>query len=262
MHAPTTYSEVNQVIGQLLSEMQRVLGSKLVGLYLYGSLVSGDFDAEISDIDLLAVISTGLENAEADKVSRMHQDFARSHGRWDDRIEVAYLSLAALQTFRTRSSMIGIISPGEPFHLKEAGAAWLVNWYLVREYGRVIIGPPAEAIIGPVSREEFLSNIYMNAMAWRSRIMDLESRRGAQVYAIMTMCRSCYTLQTGEHASKKQAALWAQEEWPQWKPFVEQALVWRESPEAEEGAALLQTREFVEFAVDQCRLLFDGEGNL
>ncbi|MBW7461426.1 hypothetical protein K0U00_45960, partial [Paenibacillus sepulcri] len=139
MHAPTTYSEVNQVIGQLLSEMQRVLGSKLVGLYLYGSLVSGDFDAEISDIDLLAVISTGLENAEADKVSRMHQDFARSHGRWDDRIEVAYLSLAALQTFRTRSSMIGIISPGEPFHLKEAGAAWLVNWYLVREYGRVII---------------------------------------------------------------------------------------------------------------------------
>jgi predicted nucleotidyltransferase len=51
---PTPYADVNQLLEQLLSSLQTILGKKLVGLYLYGSLVTGDFDHECSDIDLLA----------------------------------------------------------------------------------------------------------------------------------------------------------------------------------------------------------------
>ena len=55
----TAYPEVNSLLEEISSEMQSVLGGQLTGLYLYGSLVWGDFDLEISDIDLLAVTVAG-----------------------------------------------------------------------------------------------------------------------------------------------------------------------------------------------------------
>ena len=54
MH-PTSYLDMNALLDNLLFQMQQVLGANLVGLYLYGSLVTGDFNPECSDIDLLAV---------------------------------------------------------------------------------------------------------------------------------------------------------------------------------------------------------------
>ena len=40
---PTPYPEVNTVLLDLLSQLQAILGDRFVGLYLYGSLASGDF---------------------------------------------------------------------------------------------------------------------------------------------------------------------------------------------------------------------------
>jgi predicted nucleotidyltransferase len=51
----TSYTDINALLDSLLMHMQNILRQKLVGLYLYGSLVSGDFDYESSDIDVLAV---------------------------------------------------------------------------------------------------------------------------------------------------------------------------------------------------------------
>jgi hypothetical protein len=53
---PTPYTDMNALIEQLLSRIQEVLGEKLVGLYLYGSLVTGDFDHGSSDIDIHPLI--------------------------------------------------------------------------------------------------------------------------------------------------------------------------------------------------------------
>src|ERR1700739_2040992 len=94
----TPYIDVNTLLNLLLSGIQKILGSKLVGFYLYGSLVTGDFDLESSDIDLLAAISSDLDETEFDALQQMHHDLAREHQDWDDRIEVAYLSVAALKT--------------------------------------------------------------------------------------------------------------------------------------------------------------------
>ena len=46
----------------LLSSATRVLESQLVGMYLYGSLSSGDFDLETSDIDFLVVTTSTLSD--------------------------------------------------------------------------------------------------------------------------------------------------------------------------------------------------------
>ncbi len=60
----THYPHINELLETLLSQIQAILGEKLVGFYLYGSLVRGDFDYEISDIDLLAATATNVDKNE------------------------------------------------------------------------------------------------------------------------------------------------------------------------------------------------------
>ena len=51
---PTPYPEVNELLHVLLSGVQTILGNHFIGMYLSGSLTSGDFDQD-SDVDVVAV---------------------------------------------------------------------------------------------------------------------------------------------------------------------------------------------------------------
>src|SRR5262245_614060 len=96
---PTAYQDITEMMSTLLSQVQAVLGQKLIGVYLFGSLVWGDFDDDVSDIDLLVATASDIDEEEFSALHRMQQQFVGAHKRWDDRIEIAYLSVVALQTF-------------------------------------------------------------------------------------------------------------------------------------------------------------------
>ena len=249
----TPYADINRLLDSLLSQMRQILPEKLVGLYLYGSLTTGDFDFESSDIDLLAATSSDVGDTEFEVLREMHHDFAHDNKDWDDRIEVAYLSVTALKTFKVQSSKIAIISPGEPFHVKEAGKDWLMNWYVVREMGVALFGPPPETIIDPITQEEFVQAVREHAAAWGEWLSHTQERK-AQAYAILTMCRALYVHKNGEQVSKRQAASWAQEELPEWSRLIQSALVWRGAWREEQvNHALIypETVRFVNFVRDQ-----------
>lgn len=251
---PTPYPLVNDLLDSLLSQMQTILGENLIGLYLYGSLVTGDFDLEISDIDLLAAVARDLTEMEFNALKQMQDSLVLKHPAWDNRIEIAYLSLRGLQTFKTHPSPIAIISPGEPFHIKEAGKDWLVNWYMVREKGKVLFGPPPGAIITPVSKEEFIACVKDHAVSWREWLDDIYYR-GSQAYAILTLCRALYTIKNGEQVSKLKAAAWVEKELPEWAALIQNAVQWRQAQWREENIdhefTLPETRRFVHFMIDQ-----------
>src|SRR3989337_196742 len=210
----TPYADINRLLESLLSRMRHICQEKLVGLYLYGSLTTGDFDPESSDIDLLAATSSDVSDTEFDALRAMHLDFARDNPGWQDRVEVAYLSVAALRTFRSERSPMAVISPGEPFHMTEAGRDWLMNWYVVREHGVALFGAAAETLIAPISRQEFAECVRGYVAEWGSRIRGTPDRK-EQAYAILTMCRALHLHRTGEPASKRRGAPWAPEEVPQ-----------------------------------------------
>jgi hypothetical protein len=209
-------------------DIRAVLGEKLVGLYLYGSLVWGGFEPETSDIDLLAALATEVDTRESDCLKRMHDRFAEQHPAWHDRIEVQYVSLEGMATFKHRASRIAAISPGEPFELKHVGRHWLLNWYSVREKGLALYGPPPTSIIAPISRDEFAESVREHALAWTDWVRE-QHRRKAQAYAILTMCRALYACQLGEQPSKPQAARWTQTQMPEWAGLIEDALAWRKA---------------------------------
>jgi hypothetical protein len=249
---PTPYPHINTLLDSLLSEMRRVLGDKLVGLYLYGSLVTGDFDDGSSDIDLLAATSTDIDDQEFDALHTMHDEFAENYTYWKSRIEVQYISVTALRTYKSQTSKIGSISPGEPFHMKEAGKDYAANWYVVQEKGVTLFGPSPRTLIDPVSREEFIQTVRYYAAQFREWVK-LSKDRPSQAYAILTMCRALYTCIHGEQVSKKRAALWTQQYLPQWADLIGDALKWRAAWREEVVDAevtLPETVRFVHFVVD------------
>ena len=73
LHTP--YTDINRLLESFLSHIQQIFQEKLVGLYLYGSLTTGDFDPDSSDIDLLVVTSSQITAPEFDALRTMHRDF-------------------------------------------------------------------------------------------------------------------------------------------------------------------------------------------
>ena len=71
-----------------------------------------------------------------------------------------------------------------------------------------------------------------------------------QAYAILTMCRALYASRTGEQTTKGQAALWAQEQLPEWATLIGDALRWRRDPDDDGTATFARTRAFVEYVAD------------
>jgi hypothetical protein len=241
-------SDVAAVLDDLQTGIETVLGDDLVGLYLFGSLVSGDFTPATSDIDLLAAARRLMTEGDIDRLRAMHRAIVDRHPAWDDRIEVAYQSLHGLRTWPTERSPMGIISPGEPIHLIEAGADWRINWFFVLDHGVTLVGPPPETIIPPIPREVYVEAARELGLSWRERIHTVTDQRG-ESYAILTTCRALYTHHTGEHVSKQKAAAWVADRHPEWINLIDMALERRVSPEDNGPVDTLpDTVRFIEWA--------------
>jgi predicted nucleotidyltransferase len=224
----TEYPKVDEVIYILLSNMQDILGSKLIGLYLDGSLVLGDFDPKVSDIDLTAILENDLDDQEFELLKKKHEELVNNTPEWDDRIEVCYISKEALNSVRTKIMPIVNISPGEPFHRTETQKEWLMNWYLIREKSITIFGSDPNEVIDPISKDEFIQNVKAHTEAWGDGVKNMKSKY-AQAYAILTICRALYAYKNGDQVSKKQAAEWTIKELPEYKSLIQNALLWRDN---------------------------------
>lgn len=225
----SNYPEVEQITSELLHSIQEVLGHKLVGLYLYGSAVWGDFDSGISDIDLLAALNTDLAEEELDKLRQMHTELVKEQPAWDDRIEVQYFSLEGLKNFKNNDSQMANISPGEPLHFIQAGREWLQNWYFVQSYGIVLFGPNPSEVIPAISQEEFINKVKEDAKMRQQSVQNTIGSKPYQGFYVMTMCRALYTTTFGEQVSKRKASDWIKQKYPEWSKLIDNAFEWRKN---------------------------------
>jgi predicted nucleotidyltransferase len=78
----TKDTEIKALLGRLTDEIRQSSNGSLVGLYVYGSLVTGDFDKDRSDIDLLVVIDSYLDGETFDRLDMMHARIVEDHPAW------------------------------------------------------------------------------------------------------------------------------------------------------------------------------------
>lgn len=223
----SNYKEAHSIVEKLMSDHKDIFGERMLGFYLYGSLVWGDFDIDTSDIDTLCVIATEVTPEELEKLRTMHEEIVCEKPQWGNRIEVHYAPIEGLKNFRTAPFKMGNISPGEPLHVIDSGADWIDEWYCVQEYAITLYGIDKKEVIPHIEKQEFIQTICKYAKGFRERIRTCKESCYSQAYAILTLCRALYTAKTGEQISKPAAARWAMDFLPEYRELINSALVWR-----------------------------------
>lgn len=241
------------IFDELVRGISQVLGSRLLGLYVYGSAVLGDFDPDVSDIDLLAV-TDGLVCADADSaLAALHDSLRRRHPAWEDRIEVGYFPWDVLQHFKVRQGEVVRISPGEPLHRTVSLPHWVTDLYSVQEHGVELVGAPKDRFIPTISVQEFKATVRRMLPDWLDWSQGVEPE-SYQAYVRLTMARSMYAVATGHQTSKVRAAHWMAEQCPEWRIEVSEALRWREEDsQALNADAQLRTDAMVRFTYEATR---------
>ncbi|WP_040382225.1 aminoglycoside adenylyltransferase domain-containing protein [Deinococcus apachensis] len=217
-------AEVGRLLSRLTKDVGQHLGDNLIGLYLHGSLVTGDFDPGRSDLDLLALLQTDLHEREVEGLREMHARLAGDFPAWQDRVEVEYVSEAALRDFRTRPHLMARISPGEALHLTEANRHYLLNWSTARR-GVALLGPPPDQVLPEVTRTEFVEAVRQHAGSWGEWVTEMR-HPGGQAYTVLTLCRALYSTRHGEQVSKRRAAGEVRPLLPGWAPLIDWAAGW------------------------------------
>ena len=206
---------------ELAAGLGSALGADLVALYLYGSSVTGGFDVGVSDVDLLAVTARDISDTDLATLSAFHRAFVELHPEWDDRLEIVYVGRETLAQFRS-GGLLGVISPGEPFHVRDAVEQWLQNFYLVRETGATLFGPCPGDLLPNVSWAEFIAATTSYAGEVRGRSLR-DATPGARAYAVLTLCRALCTIRSARLCSKQEGADWARSRMPEWGSLVDEA---------------------------------------
>lgn len=246
-------AHVKTLLQEFVDGLRDALGDELAGVYLYGSLVFGDFDPETSDLDLLVAVRSDVDETALEGLRRLHAVFARRHPDWDDRIDAAYLSLDGLHSFKQRDSPLVVISPGDPLHRTRTEQGWTMNWHIVREHGLALLGPPARSVIALTSIDDFLAAIRSH-MRETPRYIERSPEGRYAPHAVVTACRALYAHSERRQASKHQAAAWAAERLPDWADLIADALEWRRRSKADPSArapAKARCLEFVRLAARQ-----------
>lgn len=247
---PTPYPEANSLLQVLRGELPCILGHLLVGLYLRGSLASGDFDPRTSDIDFLVVTAEELPDDTFGAVAAMHRRLAANDLPWVARLEGSYIPQRALRRHDPNHSRYPALSVGGRFGLDEHGSDWIIQRYLIREKALALTGPSPASLVDPVLPEDLKLAARATLVEWWApQLQDLSrlSIREYQAYAVLTMCRALYTLHHGDVASKPAAAMWAMENLDApWVPAIRRAL---ECPQDAQVDRLDETLEFIRTAL-------------
>ena len=226
----TPYPEVNTVLNALLLQVQAILKQQFIGLYLYRSLATGDFNLKTSDIDFLVVTSENIPTKIVPKLETMHMQLI-SKFKWAIKLEGAYIPKHAIRYFGYDALPRPNINEGN-FYLATEGNDWIIQRHIIREQGVVLAGPSPKILIDPVEPEAIRGAVLAYFNEWWLPMLNKPDERlhssEYQAYAIVSMCRVLYTLHHCTVASKPISARWVQNKFGEdWAKLIEEGLKWQ-----------------------------------
>lgn len=249
---PTSHADVNHTLLDLHGRVSTILGENMVGFYLYGSLAAGGFEPARSDIDFLVITADHLSKPMIDSLESMHMELARRN-KWAIKLEGAYVPRALIRRHDPAHPPVPTINEAQ-FYMAPLGSDWVFQRKTLRESECVISGPSLRAEIDPVSSEDLKAALLDIIDGWWEPMLAEPSRLqapGYQPFAVLSMCRMLCTFNTGEQASKSEAANWALAVLPaEWSPLIESALAWGYDDEIE---SIDRTIDFMQYAIGLCR---------
>ncbi len=259
---PTPFAEVNALLEDLLASVQAILGTRLLGMYLHGSLALGDFDPERSDIDFLVVTDDVLPDDLFAALQAMHARIAASGLPLATELEGSYIPRDALRRRDPAQARHPRIDrEGRQLTLEPHDSDWVIQRFILRAHGVVLAGQSPDTLIDPVSPHDLRRAVIELVREWWVPMCDDPTRLhypGYQAYAVLTMCRILYTLRFGSVVTKLSAARWVQRnQGKRWAALIERALTWQ--PDAQRDD-LAETQSLIQYTAECCQQYERGMG--
>jgi hypothetical protein len=246
----TPYPDINIFLKLLLSNTLSTLGDQVVGLYLGGSLALGDFNPNRSDIDFVAVTFDELAPERVVALQAMHTRLWAAGTKWARRLDGSYVPQQVFRHWTADHPPCPFVE-GDGFTVTQQGSA-LIQRHIIHQYGVVVAGPRPQEILDPVGAEELRRALHeILEISWRPLLDDPAWVRQSrmQPFAILTMCRTLYTLEHGVIASKPVAARWFKQAiGRQWTELIDWALA---GPHDSESSRLAATLSLIEYTLDR-----------
>jgi predicted nucleotidyltransferase len=211
-------SQISKLIRTLLKEAKRILGNTLVALYVFGSVGMGDFSEHQSDVDFLVLLDSSLTRGEGRQLQNMHKKLKTLW--FGDRLEGEYVQVSDLCSERA-SGTVGRCENGD-LRLDVKSQLSAENLMDLRLNAIVVCGPKPSDIVPVVSRslvEEVLLD-YLVELADELKLVKPTDFIWINS-AVLNICRTLYTFQSGRITSKSNSAKWALRTLPVvWRPLI------------------------------------------
>jgi hypothetical protein len=246
------YPEINSLLSRFRAEIQAILGHRMTGMYLLGSLAIGDFRPEISDIDFVVVTDAEMEPSQFDSLKRMHNEFAADGSSWARKVEAVYCPAAGL-----RGGYAGQCPQLEcetELFLAPLEDGWVFQRLTLREFGVVIVGPDPRPLVGAIEPAEMRQSVRAIAGGWLDLAhtdpswLEWLAERRWQVFVVQTLCRMLYSLRAGSVTSKPAAASWGTQELGEpWASLIRRSLAATDPEERIPEQDMVETVEFIRY---------------
>ena len=260
------YPELRQVLELFVDGIAAELRENLVGVYLVGSIASGDFDLD-SDVDFLVVTRAELTSANMRSLQDLQIRIHAMDCYPAKHLEGSYISLRDLQDWSTvgQKKLYYFDNGSTTAEQSTHDNQWHVRWVL-RERGITLVGPKPGRILEPIPPKLLINEmktVMLTAMQIFQEEMDRPlgfcNSRFGQSFFVLTYCRMLHTLYTGTVESKKAASAWARRLVdPAWVKLIEQAWDERQGVrfgvkigQRADSALLQETLEFIKYTVGQ-----------
>jgi hypothetical protein len=221
-------SPITQLPSVVRPVLDRYLGAlaesqlPITGVYLYGSLCLGGFDARSSDIDLLVLTPRVLSAEEIDQLCCLHAALERAFPL-ASHLEIAYLPLPYATSEQASDLAYPVVREGD-FCAEGTGDVNAVTWWQIHHLGLVLHGPHPASLALPGSWDAVEAAMHHNLVTyWPARAA--EPGRFLDEYwvqfAVTTLCRILTTLEEQRMETKDDAVeRWALRLPPRWHQLL------------------------------------------
>jgi predicted nucleotidyltransferase len=213
-------NDTSAMIGRLPASLQRLLGTIqkelpgmmpdiLVGIYIYGSISYGAFDAKRSDVDVVVVLKRKMVKEEMKKLARWLQSGRMASDEWIGRLEMDFVVLEDIAS-NVRNDTETTRFSGKRLKEKANMHGAAMDWENLRSCGIALYGKSPDSFVPGISRVLLFEAL---AEKFRSLKQDIpvwvKIDLWNQVFIVVQLCRVVYALENdGRPVSKEQATRW------------------------------------------------------
>lgn len=245
------------VLNRIAGEYQRILGDKLIGIYVHGSIAFGCFHWETSDIDFIAVIRELLTLKEKEELIQVLLDLEEAAPPKGLEMSVVLdkycnpfiyptpfeLHFSNMHKERYRNNLQEYC---RKMHGTDKDLA--AHFTVILAAGRVLCGADIASVFGKVPREDYLDSIRSDI---ENAVNEIQEN---PVYIILNLCRVLVFAEENLIFSKEQGGKWGISRLPEdYRALIRKALMsYRGNGtfEAEEG----ELKSFAEYMLGRIQV--------